>query len=110
MIEQGIDVLKADVELLAELQDKSCDGLDSWIVTADHLGISGFADTVMLRAENESVQVIGDLIDFDRVIYTLETSIGAIRLAASGLICEGDACPFHCTRAGFHDFGRFGFD
>jgi hypothetical protein len=42
MIEQGLDVVKADVELLAELQDRSRTGLESWIREADRLGIPGF--------------------------------------------------------------------
>ena len=42
MIEQGLDVVKADVELLAELQDRSRGGLDAWIVTADRMGIPGY--------------------------------------------------------------------
>lgn len=42
MIEQGLDIVKADVELLAELQDRSRGGLDKWIVTADRMGISGY--------------------------------------------------------------------
>jgi len=42
MIEQGLDVVKADVELLAELQDRSRGGLDAWIMKADQLGIPGY--------------------------------------------------------------------
>ena len=42
MIEQGLDVVKADVELLAELQDRSRAGLDRWIITADRMGLQGY--------------------------------------------------------------------
>lgn len=35
-------MVKADVELLAELQDRSRGGLDAWIVTADRMGIPGY--------------------------------------------------------------------
>lgn len=42
MIEQGLDVVKADVQLLAELQDRSRSGLDRWIVAADRLGVTGY--------------------------------------------------------------------
>ena len=42
MIEQGLDVVKADVELLAELQDRFRTGLEAWIRDADRAGIPGF--------------------------------------------------------------------
>ena len=42
MIEQGLDVVKADVELLAELQDRSRTGLEKWINAADRQGIAGY--------------------------------------------------------------------
>lgn len=42
MIKQGLDVVKADLDLLAELQDRSRGGLDAWIMTADRLGIPGY--------------------------------------------------------------------
>lgn len=42
MIEQGLEVVKADVELLAELQDRSRTGLETWINHADRKGVSGF--------------------------------------------------------------------
>lgn len=70
--------------------------------TLHYLTISGvlsfaalpvFAQDVTLRTENDSVQLTGTLLNFDGTTYTLETSIGAIQVAADGLICEGESCP-----------------
>ena len=42
MVESGLEAVKADRALLAELQDQSRIGLESWISAADAKGISGF--------------------------------------------------------------------
>lgn len=42
MIELGLDVVKADVDLLAELQDRSRTGLEAWINQADRMGLPGY--------------------------------------------------------------------
>ena len=51
MIRQGLDVVKADVELLAELQDRSRVGLEAWINAADSVGVSGY-DALNFYQEN----------------------------------------------------------
>lgn len=42
MIKLGLDVVKADIDLLAELQDRSRTGLEAWINQADRTGLPGF--------------------------------------------------------------------
>lgn len=50
MIAEGLDIVRADVNLLAELQDRSRGGLDNWIVTADRMGIRGY-EAIQFYAE-----------------------------------------------------------
>lgn len=42
MLEQGLEVIEADMALLSELQDQSRSGLEKWIAVADSNGISGY--------------------------------------------------------------------
>ncbi|MBX2879890.1 MAG: hypothetical protein KTR32_08160 [Granulosicoccus sp.] len=42
MMDQGLNVVEADMALLAELQDQSRIGLENWIAEADASGISGY--------------------------------------------------------------------
>ena len=42
MLGSGLDVVKADIELLGELQDRSRLGVEAWIHEANRHGISGF--------------------------------------------------------------------
>ena len=59
MLDQGLDPVKADIDLLAEMQDRSRVGIESWIEEANRYDISGYAavnayiaDLEMLKADN----------------------------------------------------------
>ena len=59
MLDQGLDPVKADIDLLAEMQDRSRVGIESWIEEANRYGISGYAavnayiaDLEKLKADN----------------------------------------------------------
>lgn len=57
MIEQGLDVVTADLDLLAELQDRSRTGLEAWIRAADQLGIPGFE---AIKFYNKNLMDLGE--------------------------------------------------
>lgn len=56
MLEQGLNIVEADFELLAELQDRARIAWEDWIKTADEHGISGFKAIEAFFAEMEDLK------------------------------------------------------
>ncbi len=52
-----------------------------------------FAQTVVLKANDGSVDVSGELISFEDGFYTIRTQLGQMRMSAARVSCEGSACP-----------------
>ncbi|MEM8752645.1 MAG: phosphate ABC transporter substrate-binding/OmpA family protein [Pseudomonadota bacterium] len=48
---------------------------------------------VLLRSNDGSIDVTGELLDFSDGVYTVRTSIGPLRLSAARVRCEGEGCP-----------------
>lgn len=56
MLEQGLNIVEADFELLAELQDRARIAWEDWIRVADADGISGFKAIEAFFAEMEALK------------------------------------------------------
>ncbi len=55
--------------------------------------ISANAQAVVLKANDGSVDIEGDLVSFEDGVYTIRTLLGEMRMSASRVSCEGAACP-----------------
>lgn len=51
------------------------------------------AQEVILKANDGSVDVSGELVSFEDGFYTIRTSLGQMRMSAARVSCVGDACP-----------------
>lgn len=51
------------------------------------------AAEVLLKSNDGSIDVSGELLDFTDGVYTVQTSIGPLRLSAARVRCEGEGCP-----------------
>ena len=51
------------------------------------------AQEVILKANDGSVDVSGELISFEDGFYTIRTSLGQMRMSSARVSCVGDACP-----------------
>ena len=51
------------------------------------------AEEVTLVSNGGNVEIVGEIINFDNVTYTLATKIGEINARADGFTCVGDDCP-----------------
>lgn len=65
---------------------------------------SAFAQTVVLKANDGSVDVTGELISFEDGFYTIQTLLGQMRMSASRVSCDGDACPQSVVEVAATDF------
>ena len=54
---------------------------------------SAFADQVVLTGNDGINKIAGDLIGFEGGTYTIDTIMGRLSVAASGVTCEGPGCP-----------------
>ena len=55
--------------------------------------MSVLADQVTLKSEDGTVNLVGEFIDFADDNYVIRTGLGDLRISASRVRCEGDACP-----------------
>ncbi len=51
------------------------------------------AQNVVLKANDGSVDVSGELVSFEDGFYTIRTQLGQMRMSAARVSCQGDACP-----------------
>ncbi len=51
------------------------------------------ADEVTLKSADGTVNLVGDFVDFSDNTYVIRTGLGELRISASRVRCEGDACP-----------------
>ncbi len=51
------------------------------------------AQTVILSSKDGSVSITGDLLAYEDGFFNIKTSLGTMRIDASQMNCEGDACP-----------------
>lgn len=51
-----------------------------------------FAQDVELRSPDEFISVEGEIVDFNGVMVRVQTSVGAVSVPASEVICYGDGC------------------
>jgi len=65
----------------------------SLFVAASLLPFAAFSDDVVLKAADGSVNVVGELVDFVDDNYVIRTTLGELRISASRVRCEGEACP-----------------
>lgn len=65
----------------------------SALALAVGLSTSAFADQVILTGNDGINKIAGDLIGFEGGIYTIDTIMGRLSVAASGVSCEGPGCP-----------------
>ena len=63
------------------------------IVGASVLPTNVLADTVTLKSADGTVNLTGEFIAFEDNSYMVRTPLGDLRIAASRVSCEGDACP-----------------
>ena len=54
---------------------------------------SAFAADITLKSTDGTINVSGEFVDFRDDTYVIRTALGDLRIAASSMICEGDACP-----------------
>jgi len=54
---------------------------------------AGFAAEVTLKSTDGTINVTGEFIDIVDDTYIIRTALGDLRIAASSMVCEGDACP-----------------
>ena len=63
------------------------------IFGAGMLPTNVLADEVTLKSADGTVNIVGDFVDFADDHYVIRTGLGDLRIAASRVRCEGDACP-----------------
>lgn len=63
------------------------------IFGAGMLPTNVLADEVTLKSADGTVNIVGDFVDFTDDHYVVRTGLGDLRIAASRVRCEGDACP-----------------
>ena len=63
------------------------------LVGAGMLPMSVLADEVTLKSADGTVNLVGEFIEFADDNYVIRTGLGDLRIAASRVRCEGDACP-----------------
>lgn len=71
---------------------------------------SALAQSVVLKANDGSVDVTGELISFEDGFYTIQTLLGQMRMSASRVSCQGDACPQDVASVAETDFSITGSD
>lgn len=57
------------------------------------LSTNAFADTVMLRSTDGTINLEGNLIGVVDDFYLMQTALGDLRIATNRVRCEGEACP-----------------
>lgn len=57
------------------------------------VAVSAQAQTVILSSKDGSVSITGDLLAYEDGFFNIKTSLGTMRIDASQMNCEGDACP-----------------
>ncbi|MCL6285186.1 phosphate ABC transporter substrate-binding/OmpA family protein [Ruegeria sp. 2012CJ41-6] len=55
--------------------------------------LPGLAQDVTLTSRDGAVAITGDLLGFDGEFYRVDTSFGELTVDASGVSCDGPACP-----------------
>jgi len=63
------------------------------IILAGLLPFAALSNDVVLKASDGSINVVGELLDFDDDNYVIQTALGELRISASRVRCEGEACP-----------------
>lgn len=63
------------------------------IVGAAVLPTNVMADSVTLKSADGTVNLTGEFLSFEDNSYMVRTPLGDLRIAASRVTCEGDACP-----------------
>lgn len=51
------------------------------------------ADEVILKSDDGTVNLVGEFVEFSNGNYVIRTGLGDLRISASRVKCEGDACP-----------------
>jgi len=62
-------------------------------ITTSVFALGAQAQEVTLRAQDGSVNITGELKDFDGEIYTIDSTFGPLRVEADKVDCTGDGCP-----------------
>lgn len=57
------------------------------------LPTTAFAEDVVLKSADGSINLTGDLVEFTDQFYVLRTSLGDLRVSAERVRCEGAGCP-----------------
>lgn len=55
--------------------------------------LAAWAQEVTLRSTDGTINVTGELVGLDDGAYLIRTPLGELSIAASRVVCEGDACP-----------------
>ena len=65
------------------------------IALASGMMISGaaFADQVTLKSADGTLNLVGEFVEFKDDNFVIRTALGDLRISASRVRCEGDACP-----------------
>ena len=68
--------------------------------------MSVLADEITLKSADGTVNLVGEFVEFTDNNYVIRTGLGDLRIAASRVRCEGDACPsFETATADIHIAG-----
>ena len=70
--------------------------LSRWCLAAlplTFLATESTAQTVELTSSDQTIRIVGELIDFDGETYAINTTLGTLRVKAALLTCAGEACP-----------------
>ena len=63
------------------------------LVSGILLPATASAQDITLISTDGTINVTGEFVDFRDDTYVIRTALGDLRIAASSMICEGDACP-----------------
>lgn len=63
------------------------------IVSGTMFATAAVADEVTLKSADGTVNLVGEFVDFKDDNYIIRTALGDLRVSASRVRCEGDACP-----------------
>jgi len=69
------------------------------LIGAGLVPTGSLAETVTLKSADGTVNLVGEFVEFTDETYIIKTSLGNLRISASRVRCEGDACPVFETAA-----------
>ncbi|MEP5758244.1 MAG: phosphate ABC transporter substrate-binding/OmpA family protein [Litoreibacter sp.] len=80
--------------LTVSLRNKTKTALVAGLMATSFMPAAAFAESdVTLKSSDGSINLFGELVEFDDEFYVLKTGLGTLRISSARVRCDGDACP-----------------